>query len=130
MFVPKPKNAFQSPGAQMASFVLFITFYFNRSNIHVAERGENPSRIRNPAEDSTLRLDHLQTHFLKFLEVRSHAISQYKAIKTAVVGLADRSVDADLGGDAGDYKFLNTAVLQDRVEIGGEKRALTRFVDY
>ena len=35
MLVPKPKNAFQSPGAQMAGFVLFITFSFNHPNVSV-----------------------------------------------------------------------------------------------
>ena len=56
----------------------------------------------DPAENPALRLDHLEAHLLEFREIRADAILEHEAVEPAIVGLAHRGVDADLGGDAAD----------------------------
>src|SRR5215470_16550079 len=76
MLVPKPKNAFQSPRVQSAGFTAVVAvivapfFSFARLAVSI-EGGEHSRRVRYPAEDSPLRFDHAQAHFVKLGEVRS-----------------------------------------------------------
>jgi hypothetical protein len=76
----------------------------------------------DPAENAALSLDHLKAHFLKFGKVRAHAVFGNEAVVAAIVGLAHRGVDADLGGHTGDDELLYPAILQDGMKIGGEKK--------
>src|SRR6476660_4473956 len=79
MLVPKPKNAFQSPDVQSAGLnsdvllsdlpavpvnVLMVIPLCGRS-LH---RLQYCGRVRDPAEDAALGLDHLQAHLVEFGE--------------------------------------------------------------
>src|SRR5258706_9280987 len=91
---------------------------------------ENFFRIRYPAKDAPLRFDHAKAHFLEFREIGTDAIGWHQTIVAAIVRFADCRIDAHLGGDTGDDELLDAAILQDRVQIGGEERAFTRLVDH
>src|SRR2546428_91184 len=68
----------------------------------------------NPAEDAALRFDHLERGGVKFREVGAHAVFRHEAVVAAIIGLAQRGVDADLGGDAGEDELADAAILQNR----------------
>src|SRR2546423_12398777 len=91
MFVPKPKKAFQSPGVQIDGFLAIIVVSPS------VESSEHSFRIRHPAEDAALGLDHAQRDLVKFGKVRSAAVARDDAAVTAVVRLANRGVHAHLG---------------------------------
>ncbi len=65
----------------------------------------------DPTEDAALSLDHLQTHGVEFGKVGAAAVLKHEAVVAAVVGLADRGVDADFGRHAGDDELLHVPVL-------------------
>src|SRR5690348_5120600 len=90
--------------------------------------GQRPCRV-DGAENAALRLDHAQAHLLKFREVRADAILHHDTFVTAVIGLSDCGIDANLGGYAAHDELGDAAVLQHRVEIGGVECTLTRLVD-
>ena len=91
---------------------------------------QHRGRVGDPAEDAALGLDHLQAHLVEFGKVGGAAIRQHDAAIAAVVGLAHRGVDADLGGDAADQQILDAVFLQHVAEFGGVERALARLVDH
>ena len=66
---------------------------------------------------------------LELGEVGGDAVLEHQAVVAAVVGLAHRGVDADLGGDAADDELCDAAAAQDGVEVGGVERALAGLVD-
>src|SRR5471032_1812561 len=92
-----------------------------RSPPLAADRLENLARVRHPAEDAALRLDHLQAHFLELRKVRADAVLRDQAVVAAVVGFAHGGVDAHFCGDAGHHELGDAAMLKDRVKIGGVK---------
>src|SRR5271165_5453106 len=126
--VNRPKKPFQSPGTHQrgAAAAVFIT---SSSTSGCPECGDNGRRRGDPAEDPALCLDHAQPHLLKLREIRADAIGNDDALVAAVVGLAHGRIDADLGGDPADDQLSDAAVLQHRVEIGGEECALAGLVD-
>src|ERR1700751_3566630 len=135
MFVPKPKNAFQSPGTQMAGFELFITFssiipISLLSLVGLVERSENSARVRYPAENPSLRLDHFESHLLELRKVRSHAVCGDQTVVTAIVGFADGGVNTDFGGHTSDDELMDTEVLKNRMQIGGEKCPFAGIVNH
>ena len=67
---------------------------------------------------------------MEFGEVGCAAIRQHHAAIAAVVGLAHRGVDADLGGDAAYQQVPDAVFLQDVAELGGVERALAGLVDH
>src|SRR5262245_55738607 len=85
ILVPKPKNAFQSPGVHSAGLnsvvlisdlpavpvnVLMVVPLCGRSFQSLQYCG----RVRDPAEDSALGLDHLQAHLVKLGKIGCAAI--------------------------------------------------------
>ncbi len=76
-------------------------------NVVLSERRENSSRVRHPAEDPPLRLDHPQAHFLKLWKIGTHAVRRHKTVVAAVVGLPHRGIDTDLGSYAGHQEFFD-----------------------
>src|SRR5580704_2646446 len=139
MLVPKPKNAFQSPGTQSFGLKSAVVTAMSLSSgsmqsravprSALADRRDDIGRASHPAENAALRLDHFQAHVLELGEVGAHAILGDEAVVAAVVGLADRGVDAHFGGDAGDDELGDAAMLQDRMEVGGVESALAGLVD-
>src|SRR5271165_4534691 len=123
--VNRPKKPFQSPGTHQrgAAAAVFIT------SSSTMECGDDGLGGGDPAEYAALRLDHAQPHLLKLREVRADAIGHHDAVVAAVVSLAHRRIDADLGGDPADDQLGDAAVLQHRVEVGGEERSLARLID-
>ena len=83
----------------------------------------------NPAEDSSLSLDHLQTGFLKLWEIRSDAVGGDQAIESSIIGFTNGGVDANLGGHSGDDELLNVQVLQQGMQVGGKEGTFARLVD-
>jgi hypothetical protein len=55
--------------------------------------------------------------------------SSAQAFEAAVVRLAHRGVDADVGGDAGQDQVVDAARAQDQLEVGGAERPLAGLVD-
>ena len=94
------------------------------------QRRERGRRIRHPAEDRALRLDHREAHLVEFRKVGGAAVGEHDAAIAAVVRLAHRGVDADLGGDAADQQVLDAEIAQQRVEVGRVERALAGLVDH
>ena len=74
------------------------------------EHGEQRRRAVHPAEDPALGGDHLQAHALELGEVGAHAVREHEALVTAVVGLPDGGVHADLGGHARDDQAGDAAL--------------------
>jgi hypothetical protein len=67
---------------------------------------------------------------VKLREVGCAAVGQHHAAIAAIVGLAHRGVDADLGSDAAHQQIFDAVLLQHVAEFGGVERALARFVDH
>jgi hypothetical protein len=86
-------------------------------------------RGRDRAEHAALHLDHLQRVLVVALVGGGAAILEQHAFEAAVVGLAHRGVDADVGGDAGQHDVLDAAQPQHQLEVGGAERALAGLVD-
>src|SRR3984885_3091541 len=88
MLVPKPKNAFQSPGTQsfgprVAGLGVMLVSLCDRvrsSSSRAGARGQFAQRreqgfgMSDPAEDAALGLDHPEAEFLEFREVGADAI--------------------------------------------------------
>src|SRR5450631_1342364 len=88
MLVPKPKNAFQSPGVHHAGLLVAILFSLDGCKDYATartrerrsgHRRNHPRRIRYPAEDAALRLDHRQADGVKFRKVGSAAVARHDA---------------------------------------------------
>src|SRR6202008_114704 len=94
-----------------------------------AERGQQLRGRRHPAEDAALRGDHPEAHLVELREVRADAVGEHEALEPAVVGLANRRVNAHLGGDAGHDQVRDAVVAQDLLEVGGVERALVGLVE-
>src|ERR1700691_3605958 len=86
--------------------------------------------IADPTEDAALRLDHFQRDPMEFRKIGSDAVGQHQTVIAAIVGFADRGIDADLSGDPGDNELADVAVAQDAIEAGGVKRAFAGLVDH
>src|SRR5689334_25069319 len=80
MLVPKPKNAFQSPDVHSAGLKLdlpavpvnvLMKIPLCARSLHCLQ---NCGRVRDPAEDAALGLDHLQAHLVKLGEVGRAAV--------------------------------------------------------
>ena len=83
----------------------------------------------DPAENSALGLDHLESHFLEFRKVRTDTVLGDEAIVATVVCFAHRGIDADLRRYSRDDELPNATMLENGVEIGGEESAFARLVD-
>jgi hypothetical protein len=92
--------------------------------------GEVVRGLGGPAEDAALRGDHRQAHPVELGEVRADAVGQHQALVAAVVGLAHRGVDADLGRHAGDDQLADSCLREQFAEAGAVERALARLVDH
>ena len=75
-----------------------------------ASAASSSRRIRHPAEDAALRRDHREARFVELREIGGAAVGEHDAAVAAIVGLAHRGVDADLGGDAADDQRLDAAI--------------------
>src|SRR6516164_8168474 len=126
--VNSPKKPFQSPGTHQRGAAAAV-FKASSSTSGCLKGFDDGLGRGDPAGDAALRLDHAQPHLLKLREVGSDAISNDEAVVAAVVGLAHRRIDADLGGDPADDQLGDAAVLQHRVEVGGEEGTLARLID-
>src|SRR6202008_1887521 len=124
--VNRPKKPFQSPGTHQRGAAAAV-FIASSSTSGCLECFDDRLGRGDPTEDAALRLDHAQSHLLKLREVRSDAIGNDEAVVAAVVSLAHRRIDADLGGDPADEQLGDAAVLQHRVEVGGKERAFARL---
>src|SRR5215472_12404634 len=113
--VKRPKKPFQSPATHQVGDVAvrapLIAFSCSCKGCQQRRGG------RDPAEDAALRLDHRDAGSVEFGEVRAGAVFQHQAVEAAVVGLAHRGVDADLGGDAADEKLRDVAAAQHGFEV-------------
>src|ERR1700722_9973943 len=139
MLVPKPKNAFQSPGTHSFTlFVLDMTVLLNKETSsnwslrraprkrrlrlcalapHCAQGSQNSHRIRHPAEDTALSRDHPQADFMEQGEIGSTAIGRDNAAIAAIVGFAHRGMYTHFRGHAADDERLDAAVMQDCMQI-------------
>src|SRR5947209_8764451 len=88
MLVPKPKKAFQSPGVQnFGGCLLVMAIVMTRSPQLIAhklqrrrpQRRERAGRVRHPAEDGALRLDHRQAHLMELRKIRGAAVGEHDA---------------------------------------------------
>src|SRR4029079_12526615 len=95
MLVPKPKKALQSPGVQIfGSYVavvevamtcpLWVKQAFSKSPARELEcrrlqHRERGGRVRDPAEDRALRLDHREAYLVEFREVGGAAVGKHDA---------------------------------------------------
>src|SRR5579871_82509 len=145
-FVPRPKNAFQSPAAHRrgrnspdvdTAITPPSSPRTRTSRAYGAcclrrrrQRVDQSARVRDPAEDATLRLDHLEPDVLKLSEVGRYAVREDKAVIAAVVGFAHGSVHADFSRDAADDELSDPASAQDGVKVGSVECALSGFVHY
>src|SRR5216683_8088891 len=82
------------------------------------DRSDRGCRVRHPAEDRALRLDHRKAHLVEFREVGCAAVGEHDAAIAAVVRLPNRGVDADFRGHATDEEMLDTEIAQERIEVG------------
>src|SRR5580692_8920966 len=133
--VNRPKKPFQSPWTHQAgvavralAMALLLSTMLVCYESGSGETGEQRSRRRHPSEDAALRLDHRQAHRLELREVGAGAVLQHQAIEAAIVRLAHRRVDADLGGDATHQQPGDAAAAQHGFQVGGVERALARLV--
>ena len=101
---------------------------FHRGSPVQAECGEQRRGRRDPAEDAALRLDHRDPRGVEFGEVGASAVLQHETVEAAIVGLAHRGVDADLGCDAANQKLSDAAAAQHGFQIGGVERAFAGLV--
>src|ERR1700760_982301 len=99
MLVPKPKNAFQSPGVQSTglksdraelavpyAFIALLPRLLSVQRLR-SHCFQNSGRVSDPAEDATLGLDHPQAHVVEFREVGGAAVRDDDAEIDAVIGL-------------------------------------------
>src|SRR6516225_5330661 len=128
--VNRPKKPFQSPGTHQRGAAISAVFITSSSTSGCLECGHDGLGRGDPAEDAALCLDHAQPHLLKLREVRADAIGHDEALVAAVVSLAYRRIDADLSRDPANDQLGDAAVLQHRIEVGGEERTLAWFVDH
>ena len=70
------------------------------------------------AENATLHGDHLQRRQVVAVVGGRGAVRQQQAFEAAVVGVAHRGVDADVGRDAGQDQVLDAARAQHQFEVG------------
>src|SRR5262249_23142275 len=69
------------------------------------------------------------THLLKLREIGAHAIFEHETVVAPIIRFTNGGVDADLGGHSGHQELFNAAVLENGVQIGGERRAFARFIN-
>src|SRR5580704_15846688 len=93
------------------------------------QRSKQRLRSGHRTENAALCLDHGQARLVEFRKIRRAAVRQRDAAEAAVVSLADRGVDANLGGHATYKQSVDAAVVQHQFEIGLVERALSRLVD-
>ena len=67
---------------------------------------------------------------MELREVGGAAIGEHDAAVAAVVGLAHRGVDADLGGDAAHQQGLDAVIAEEPIEVGVVEGALAGLVDH
>src|SRR5712671_360956 len=127
--VNSPKKPFQSPGTHQRGRAAEVFIAFS-SRTGCRECVDHRFGGCDPAEYTTLRLDHAQPHLLKLREIRPDAIRYDDAFVAAVVRLTHRGIHADFGGNPADDQLSDVAVLQHRVEVGGVKGALPRLVNH
>src|SRR6516162_6063432 len=108
--VNSPKKPFQSPGTHQRGAAAAV-FKASSSTSGCLKGFDDGLGRGDPAEDAALRLDHAQPHLLKLREVRSDAIGNDEAVVAAVVSLAHRRIDANLGGDPADDSLAEPGVL-------------------
>src|SRR5215467_679508 len=95
-----------------------------------SDSSKDVGRLRHPAEDSSLCLDHLQAYLLKLWEIGPHAILRDKAVIASIIGFSDSGVDTDLGGHSSDDELLDGSVLENRLQVSGEEGAFPRLINY
>src|SRR4029450_2721094 len=81
MLVPKPKNAFQSPGVHSTGRFISEAIAVMTCSSRCRERRDHRPRCRHGAEDAALGLDHLETHVVEFREIGRAAVGQHDAAK-------------------------------------------------
>src|SRR4051794_30321397 len=125
---PSPRNdVFMLPSDMSRSPASSDDARFDSS---AGQRRQQLRRMRHPTEDSALRADHLQGHTVKLGKVGSDAVFEHEAFEAAVVGLADRGMDAHLGRDPGDDQAVDASVAEYVLEIGRVEAALARLVQH
>jgi hypothetical protein len=87
-------------------------------------------RARHRAEHAALHRDHLDRGQVVAVVGGARAVLEQQALVAAVVALAHRGVDADVGGDPGEDEVLDAARPQDQLEVRRAERALARLVDH
>jgi hypothetical protein len=63
-----------------------------------------------------------KSHFLKLRKIRSDTILRHETIVPTVIGFTHRRVDTDFRSHPRDNQLLDTAILQDCVEVGSKKK--------
>lgn len=92
--------------------------------------GDKILGVRHPAENTTLRLNHLEPDALEFRKIRGYAIAQHNTFKAAIVRLANGGVHADFQRYPAHDKGLDRAIQEDLVKVGGVEGALARLINY
>src|SRR5690606_34494882 len=92
------------------------------------EGREDATAVGDPAEDSSLRLDHPQRHLVELRKVGATTVARNQATIASSVGLAHRGVHANLGRDATDDQALDPRAPQNHFQVRRVERALTRLV--
>src|ERR1700733_5391107 len=81
MLVPKPKNAFQSPGTQNFKVGAMVADFMGAPLCRkVAQRLDQRLGAADPAEDAALRLDHPEAVILEPRKVAADAILEHQAV--------------------------------------------------
>src|SRR5258708_6041481 len=93
------------------------------------ERLDERARARHGAEHAVLHLDHLERGGVVAGVGRAAAVLEEQALVAAIVALAHRRVDADVGRDAREHEVGDALLAQDEVEVRRAERALARLVD-
>src|SRR5260221_9795822 len=93
------------------------------------ERLDERARARHGAEDAVLHLDHLERGGVVAGVGGAAAVLEEEALVAAIVALAHRRVDADVGRDSREHEVGDALLAQDEVEVRRAERALAGLVD-
>src|SRR5205814_9680438 len=81
------------------------------------------------APDAALLLDHLLAGSANLRVEAGDRVGDIVAVEPAVVGFAQRRMDANVGGDAGQDHGVDAATAQDALQIRAAKGAVAGLVD-
>src|SRR4029079_4762152 len=85
--------------------------------------------IGHGSEDTTLHRDHLQRGAIIAVIGRASTIGEHQTLIAAIVGIAHRGVNANVGGDSTKHDVLNSAPAKKKIQICRIEGSFSRLVD-